>query len=166
MINESYPDNSKIADIVVWDDKYATGIGVIDAQHKHLLEMTNSLYKACITRDKELETVFKNVMSDMVKYVHFHFDAEINLLHAVKYPDCHNHKMKHDALIKDILAVVKEYHEGKHFVPNRFVRTLRDWILSHIAINDSEYGIFVHEQIKSGKLTEKALKEIEKSIEV
>jgi len=117
MTNESYQDNTKYVDIVVWDDKYATGIGVIDAQHMHLLEMTNNLFKACVTRENELETVFKDVMSDMVKYVHFHFDAELKLLHAVNYPNCHDHKSKHDTLIKDILSTVKEITKANILYP-------------------------------------------------
>jgi len=161
MTNENNQDKTKNIEIVIWDDKYATGIDVIDAQHRHLLELTNNLFNACVTRDNKLQAVFRDVMANMVKYVHFHFDAELKLLKAVNYPDYHDHKIKHDTLIRDILAAVKEDNEGKHFVPNRFVRTLKDWVFSHIAINDKEYSIFVHEQIKKGVLTEKKLKEIE-----
>jgi len=156
---------AKNFEIVVWEERYATGIELIDAQHHQLVNLVNQLYRACVAKDEVLPTVFKEVMSNLVKYVNFHFNAELKLLHAVNFPDYHNHKKMHEHLIKDILAAVKEYSEGSLFVPNRFVRTLKDWVFGHIAVNDKEYSLFVHEQIRRGALTQKALKEIEMSID-
>jgi len=156
--------NGKIAEIVAWDDKYNTGIELIDNQHKQLIELTNELYTACRATESVLNAVFKEAMSRMVGYVRYHFEAEIKLQMAIKYPDYQNHKKKHDILIKDILDSVKSHNEGKKFVPNNFVRLLRDWILSHIAVEDKNYALYAREQIKKGALTEEALKDIEKSV--
>ena len=156
--------NINNSEIVVWSDKYATGIELIDNQHHELVELTNQLYIACSTRDDVLQTVFKDAMSNMVKYVRFHFAAELKLLNEIKYPDYNNHKKMHDSLVKNILEAVKEYGEGKKFVPNNFVRTLKDWIFGHIAVYDKLYSAYVIEQIRKGALTKKALKEIELSV--
>lgn len=150
--------------IVVWDNKYNTGIELIDSQHKQLIELTNKLFIACREDDDVLQAVFKNAMSRMVEYVRFHFDAEIRLLTALKYPDLQNHKKKHDGLVEDILEASIEYNEGRKYVPNNFTRTLRDWILSHIGFYDKAYTLYVREQIRTGKLTEKKFREIELSI--
>ena len=160
MLNEN---NQSDIEIVVWDEKYSTGIHLIDTQHKQLIDITNQLYARCLKKDDVLEAAFKDTMSHMVEYVKFHFNAELKMLRAVNFPDFHNHKKQHDSMIQNILAAAKEYNEGKKFVPNNFVRTLRDWILSHIAVYDKAYGFYIFEQIKNGTMTEKDLKEIEKS---
>jgi len=151
-------------EIVSWSDKYATGIELIDEQHHQLVDLTNELYRACLSGGDERLTVFKDAMSRMVEYVRFHFTAELKLLDAIKYPDYNNHKKMHNDLVAEILEASKKYHDGKVFVPNKFVRTLRDWVFGHIALYDKIYSAYVEEQIKEGKLTKKMLKEIELSI--
>jgi len=151
-------------EIISWDLKYATGINVIDSQHKKLVILTNELYAACLNKDDKLQTAFKTAMSRMVDYVTFHFNAENNLLKAIEYPDWTNHKKMHDALIKKILDTVQDYKDGKKFVPNNFVRTLVDWVFSHIAFYDKQYSLYAMDRIRVGILTKEKLHEIEKSI--
>jgi len=142
-------------DMVVWDDKYATGIGLIDSQHKELFSLTNELFRACMGGEEELKDVFKETMGRMVEYVRFHFGAEQELLQRINYPEYHEHKRQHDILIRDILGAVQEYNKGEKFVPNQFVRTMRDWILSHIALTDKQYALFIAAQKKKGLLSDK-----------
>jgi hemerythrin len=154
----------KNTEIIIWNDKYSTGIQAIDNQHRQLVELTNQLYLACMAGEEVLYTVFKDAMSRMVEYVRFHFTAELKLLAAINFPDYHHHKKMHDDLVRDILEAAKEFNEGKKFVPNNFVRTLKDWIFGHIAVYDKIYAAFAAEQLRTGVLTDKELKEIELSI--
>jgi len=146
---------SNNTDIVVWDEKYATGIPLIDSQHKELFSLTNELFRACLGGDIALQGVFKETMGRMVDYVRFHFSAEQDLLQKINYPDYQEHKKQHDTLVVKILEAVKEYSEGKKLVPNQFVRTLKDWILSHIAHYDKLYASYIAAQKKSGLLSDK-----------
>ena len=141
-------------DLVVWDDKYATGITMIDNQHKELFSLTNELFNACLDGDEMVKTVFKETMERMVAYVRFHFGAEQELLQRINYPQFHEHKKQHEELVLDILDAVKGYNEGKKFVANHFVRTLRDWILSHIALADQLYVSYLAAQKKKGQLSD------------
>jgi len=151
-------------EIISWDIKYATGIGLIDAQHKQLVILANELHAACLTKGDNLHDHFRDAMKRMVDYVHFHFDAEVKLLAAINYPDSANHKKMHDTLIKNIIDASKDYGDGKKFVPNNFVRTLVDWVFSHIAFYDKQYSLFAVEKLRTGSLTHEKLKEIEKAI--
>ena len=138
--------------IVSWEPKYATGIELIDVQHRQLVVLTNELYKACRMGDTALQTVFKDAMSSMVEYVRFHFSAELDLLQCIKYPGFAAHKKEHDNLIKNILEAAKDYNVGKKFIPNSFVRTLKDWVFGHIAVSDRLYALYISEQKKKGLL--------------
>jgi len=150
-------NQKEIGDMVVWDEKYATGIELIDSQHKELFSLTNELFHACVSNDEVLKGVFKETMERMVDYVRFHFGAEQVILQRINYPDYAEHKRQHDVLVRNILASVKEYNEGKKLVPNQFVRTLRDWILSHIAMTDKQYVLYIHAQKKKGLLSDKEI---------
>jgi hemerythrin len=152
-------ENTNDIDLVVWDDKYATGIELIDSQHKELFSLTNELFHACLGVDdyESLDDVFKETMERMVEYVRFHFGAEQVMLQRIKYPEYQEHKKEHDTLVIKILEAVKEYNTGQKRVPNQFVRVLRDWILSHIALSDKLYAFYIAAQKKKGLLSDKEI---------
>ena len=152
--------SAQTAEIVAWGPMYATGIPLIDFQHKELVSLTNQLYRACTMGEDALQTVFKEAMSRMVDYVRFHFAAELKLLEAIQYPEFPNHKKMHETLVGSILEAVKEQKEGKKFVPNNFVRTLRDWVFGHIAIEDRKYSLYVAKQKRLGLLTDQQINSI------
>jgi hemerythrin len=128
---------------VEWDDRYSVGIPLIDDQHKHLIELTNGLYACCIGRGEDVQACFRDAIRGAVDYVKYHFAAEEKILENVKYPGIAAHKKEHESFVVKILAEVKDFEEGKKFVPNIFVRFLRDWILAHIAVEDKKYAGFI-----------------------
>ena len=91
------------------------------------------------------------------QYVRFHFTSELELLKKINYPKYSDHKSKHDILIKQIFAAAEEFNTGEKFVPNHFVRTLKDWVFSHIAVEDRIYADYVAVQKNKGLLSDKDL---------
>ncbi|MDR0495307.1 MAG: bacteriohemerythrin [Treponema sp.] len=152
--NVTQADNHEI---IPWTHALVIGIELIDNQHKQLIMLTNELYRACLRGGTTLEAVFKETMSRMVEYVRFHFTTEQAMLQRVHYPDYAEHKKEHDSLIKTVLETTKDYSDGKKFVPNNFVRFLKDWIVSHIGYNDKIYAAYIMDQMKKGLLTKKYL---------
>ena len=140
--------------LIVWSEKYVMGIDLLDRQHRELVEIINRLYGACLHGGAEIEATFKESMGRMVEYVRFHFAAEMELLEKIGYPNYAEHKKQHDQLVQNILDAAKDYGKGGTFVPNKFVRTLRDWVLSHIAVYDRSYSEYVAEQRKKGLLAD------------
>ena len=92
---------------VSWDVSYDVGVPHVDKQHRHLVDLINSLYNACLGEKAELEETFKSVMKELVEYV----------------------------------KSVNAYKNGKQFVPNSFVRFLRDWLFNHILIDDKAWSL-------------------------
>jgi len=140
--------------LVTWDDSFATGILLIDNQHMELVRITNELFNACLAGKDKAGSTFKEIMTHMVDYVRLHFSTEHELMERINYPDYKNHKTQHDMLIKQILEAADEFNKGNKFVPNFFVRTLKEWILSHVAVYDKDYALFVQDQKKKGLLTD------------
>ena len=152
--NNTVPGDSQDS-IVKWDNKYTTGIELIDTQHKELVALTNMLFRACLSGQED--SVFRETMTRMVAYVRFHFETEQQMLEGLGYPDYLNHKQQHDSMIKTILDAAKDYKEGKQFVPNKFVRALKDWIFGHIAIFDKAYAVYIAAHKEKGLLTDQQI---------
>jgi hemerythrin len=143
-----YDDKS----LVEWDNRYLVGIQMIDDQHKELIELTNNLYAGCLKGDETARIYFKEAIHGAVDYVKFHFAAEEKLLESVQYPDLQDHKKHHETFVKKIIEDVKSFESGKSFVPNEFVRYLKDWILTHIALMDKKYAAYILNLKKQGGL--------------
>ena len=138
--------------IVAWDDKFNTGNELIDNQHKELIRLTNELYNACLSGKEAIKNIFPDTMKRMVNYVKFHFDAEQKYLEQINYPDFSMHIKMHEELVKKILDAVQNYQDNNKFTPIQFVKTLREWVLSHIGFYDKQYAHFAAEQRKKGLL--------------
>ena len=138
---------------VVWGDRYILGLNTIDSQHKQLLDLTNELYKACRQGDEVVDEAFRVVIHKLVDYVKFHLSGEEKMLLKINYPNYAAHKKEHDGFVIKVLEEVRNFESGKTFVPNNFVRFLRDWVLAHIAVSDKLYAEYIMKLKKEGKLT-------------
>ncbi|MDR2313283.1 MAG: bacteriohemerythrin [Spirochaetaceae bacterium] len=144
--------------LVEWSDRYRIGIPLIDEQHKKLIDMTNTLYTGCLEGDRAARIYFLKTIHDAVDYVRFHFSTEEKLLERIKYPDLAAHKKEHEDFAREIISQVQAFQMGKAFVPNVFVRYLRDWVLTHIAVSDKLYAAYLLELKKQGVLFNLAIK--------
>jgi len=137
---------------IPWEDRFAVGIPLIDDQHKDLLKLANALYDTCRQGKEFVPAGFRTAAVAAVEYVKVHFSVEEKIMERVGYPDMAEHKAKHQEFVIKVLAEVKNFEEGKAFVPNRFVLFLRDWILSHIALVDKKMAHYVLDMAKKGQL--------------
>jgi hemerythrin len=138
--------------LVEWDDRYSVAIPLIDDQHKELIRLTNDLYKGCLAGEEAARVNFMAAIKGTVDYVKYHFGVEEKLLQKINYPELAEHKRAHEEFVKHILNEVQSFQDGKKFVPNLFVRYLRDWILSHIAMADRAYAAYILNLKKEGAL--------------
>jgi len=133
---------NNIDSIVTWSDSLLVGIEFLDNQHKHLVELTNELYRACMLGGNTLDDVFKATMRRMADYVRLHFATEQKLFKLISYPDSLEHKKEHDTLVFRVIKTLKEYEGDKNFIPLDFVQFLKDWIIDHVAKSDQKYAAF------------------------
>jgi hemerythrin len=138
--------------LIEWSEKFSVGIPLIDEQHKELIRLTNELYQGCLTGDDAARVFFFKAIRGALDYVNYHFSAEEKLLENAKYPDLAQHRKQHEDFVRRMVGDVQSFQEGRKFVPNNFVRYLKDWILSHIAIMDTQYAKYILDLKKQGKL--------------
>ncbi|MCL1815630.1 MAG: bacteriohemerythrin [Treponema sp.] len=127
-------------EIVTWHRSYSVSIPLIDSQHMELINLTNKLYRSCLRgRDSSLE-VFMVVLRGAVDYVGYHFSTEEKIMERVEYPNFGAHKREHNDFVREVLKSVDDLSKGGTVNPLGFVKYLKDWVLTHIAVTDSALG--------------------------
>lgn len=131
------------SDYIVWDKSLELGIPAIDAQHKKLVALCNSLHES-LMRVKSGETndwrdPFKDALQDAANYVVTHFKSEEVLMKAAGYTSYDAHKHSHDVFTAKVLESVRNFNDTSLSDAFQFVRFLYEWILTHVAREDKFY---------------------------
>lgn len=127
--------------IVEWSPALATGIELIDHQHKMLCLYINTLYRATI-QDAGVKEIADIV--DLLKvYTATHFATEERYFDLSEYPDAESHKQIHASFVSKVIQVQKDLYTGKITVGNDLLKFLKDWLVNHIRGTDHEYASFL-----------------------
>ena len=141
---------------VTWSDRYSMGVKVVDDQHKGLLNFVNELFNHSTGDEYEEREYFKSVIQEAVKYIKTHFETEEKLMTSTKFPGYLAHKKVHDEFTKTVIKSVKDFEGGKRLVLEKFAYFLKDWVLTHVAVEDVKYAEYFRKiatRNKDGKLT-------------
>ena len=145
-------------EIVTWQKSYSVNIPLVDSQHMELVNLTNKLYRSAMKgRDQSKET-FMGVLRGAVDYVGYHFSTEEKIMERVGYPGFSAHKKEHTDFVREVLKSVNEFSQGNLFNPLPFIKYLKDWVLTHIAVSDAAMGNYLVNLKRSGDLQNITLK--------
>lgn len=130
----------KQAVFVVLDDRYLTGISVVDEQHKKLVKLCNELYNA-VMRERGTGSVdytdhVKKALQECSSYAQSHFRTEEKLMTACKFSGYKEHKFRHEQFIKRVLVDSRNFDAMNLEKAMSFLNFLKEWVLSHIAHED------------------------------
>jgi hemerythrin len=123
--------------LIIWIDKYSTGFKDIDAQHKKLVNLINSLFDAI--GQKNRKTLLNQAFTELVNYAVYHFDLEEKLMIQYKYPDYANHKKEHLLFVEKVNKYLADFDKGDDKVLLKIINFLKDWLLQHIMGTDKQY---------------------------
>ena len=121
---------------IEWDAKLETGIEVIDAQHKRIVEYINDLEVAKGKGDKKLAN---DVIEQLIDYTQSHFGFEEAMLEDVGYKFLKPHKKVHELFIRRITEFTLRSAKGEDIL-DELQSVLSKWLLNHIANEDRDYA--------------------------
>ncbi len=128
--------------LVQWDGTLAVGVEALDAQHKYLFAIINSLHeKSCTRTDK---AALMETLDSLDNYVRFHFRTEEELLERHGFPDLFPHQQAHGVFERKV-EELKSQAAG-HFDPALLAEALiflLDWLVAHIQKVDLKYAPFL-----------------------
>jgi hemerythrin len=130
--------------LFIWSSTYELGIPAMDRQHLTLVEAINELHDAMLA-GRDRETVQKTI-HQLINYTTVHFESEEQLLTAKGYPTFADHRMQHHAFLARVLEFHNQYMDGRVVLSAEILQFLKDWLATHILVEDRSYAVWMKER--------------------
>ena len=121
-----------------WTANLATGNGMIDQDHKHLIALVNKLNDAMA--GGKGNAVLGQVLDELIAYTVSHFAREERLMQQIAYPDYAAHKAEHQKLIGEVQELRGKFAPGAVTLSSKVYLFLCDWLNTHIKSADVRLG--------------------------
>lgn len=137
---------------VEWSEDLATGVEVIDNQHKEIFRRIDGLLEACMA-GKGREAV-AGVLAFLENYVIEHFAAEEKIQRDNLYPEYANHRAMHAAFIEDVEKLKQQFEQEGPSLAMVMVtnRKVVDWLVHHIKKSDKALGNYLKSKGYKGNI--------------
>lgn len=121
------------------------GIPLIDIQHLWLIKMIVDMDEAMSDSASTQIAVFSQTISEVLEYIDVHFRTEEELMKVIGFEDLENHQKKHEHFEKFVEKRIWDFEMGNKRAAMTLVSDLRQWLTSHIAIEDRQLTGFYRE---------------------
>lgn len=123
--------------LVPWTSALATGVKIVDQQHKVLVGMVNKLYVGM--KSGQGQGVLKKLLEDLATYTVQHFDMEERYFDQFNYAETAAHKKAHTELKSQVMDFIGKVNSGTANISMDLMNFLRDWLVNHICKTDKRY---------------------------
>jgi hemerythrin len=126
--------------VLTWSPELATGIQVIDDQHRQLLSHAGEALEALGRRDRR--EVIERTLSFLMSYVRYHFASEESHMLRLRYPRLEEHRAEHRDYLRRLEAL-RSHFEGEGDSPAVSMAVdslLGAWLLDHIGRTDRDFA--------------------------
>lgn len=125
------------SDIFVWDSQFETGLPELDRQHRHLVDLVNSLAKMLSTETGPIEDALLSIFDELADYVTFHFGYEEMLMSTVAASASDKaHKQAHEDFKARLEESRHEVATAPFEVTGHLLTFLSRWLMFHIIGTD------------------------------
>ena len=127
----------------IWDNKFNTGVDVVDEQHRKLVDLINRL--GSISAHLTSTTELGEILTELANYTVYHFNTEEDLMKQYAVDAGHQdvHIKAHHHFI-DQVTVAAKILMGSSDVNNQLVapllKYLTNWLVQHILGSDARMG--------------------------
>ena len=125
-----------ILEHIVWSSKLDVGVAVIDADHRALVELYNSIIDASASRDR---IRLAQLLEQLGNTTAAHFETEDKLMVQFGYEDAAAHRKEHQELLHEYGHQVEDWREN-HISSELLCRFMYRWLLRHVIAADKPLG--------------------------
>ncbi len=129
--------------MIEWNEKYKTGIELVDQQHKELFRLFNRIYE--LYNNKLLIDKYDKIivaLEELKDYTKYHFKAEEEYMLSIRYKKFFEHKLKHEDFINKIDSI--DYNIIDNDQQNNLLELLKfvtDWLVEHVITVDKQISL-------------------------
>lgn len=121
-------------------------VPLIDMQHLWLIKMVVELEIALREKYDTRLNQLSDLLPDVKRYINEHFMAEETMMNALGYPQASSHKKLHDLFVRTVAGHNADYATRTRQGAAIMVHDLKDWLLSHIVIEDAKFAKLCREK--------------------
>ncbi|MBF0310167.1 MAG: bacteriohemerythrin [Magnetococcales bacterium] len=123
---------------LIWEDHFSVGLARMDAHHKKLMQIINSLM-VTVEQGSNTKAVLQSLQA-LQHFLQFHFVEEEELMRFYQYPRLMEHEEAHKKILETIQNL-KSTAKESHLLREEHVESfLSQWLLSHVLQDDHGYG--------------------------
>lgn len=123
--------------IANWKPEYSVSVKSIDEDHQKLFDLINQLFDS-MTKGRGKE-IINDIISELEKYVVFHFGREEMYFRVTNYPFASQHIKEHQYFKQKVVELKKDIASDKGTVAPDVLGFLSDWLKNHITKSDKAY---------------------------
>ena len=124
--------------MIYWDDKFSTGVGVIDHDHQALFGLINNVSSAA-SDSKEMWRV-SLAIDALNDYASGHFLREEALMLLCGYTALRRHSVEHEVFRQAVKSLKHLYAVSPAVISiEGLICFLEEWLSNHIVISDHAY---------------------------
>ena len=127
--------------LIVWSDNLVIDSGLIDSQHKKLVQLINDLYSAFL--QGKANDISENIIEELVEYTVSHFQTEEKWFEEINYVNTAEHKKQHQDFVDSIIDFKNKLELKEVSLSYDIMNFLRKWLQEHILIEDRKYVPFL-----------------------
>lgn len=144
-VPQKYMADNKPAEkkFIVFSSEFSVGIAEIDEQHTKIMDYINQIH-AAVKKDQPINEI-KKILGDLAKFTVDHFANEERYFDRFNYPETKKHKAIHEKLLGRVTGIISQINEGKEVNFIDALTFLKDWLQTHILIEDKQYGPFLNQ---------------------
>lgn len=121
-------------------------VPLIDMQHLWLIKMVVELSEALRLDYEKRANLLNDILPDVKQYIQEHFGAEEAMMDALDYPARAGHKNQHTVFVRTVTSHDADYATRTRQGASVLVNDLKDWLLSHIVIEDAKFAKLCREK--------------------
>ena len=131
--------------MIIWEEKFATGVAELDKQHKNLFKYTNDLGEY-ISNNFGSQATTDRMMRFLGQYIKVHFNHEETCMFKHSCPIANKNQDAHQKFIKKFKETeerIKLEESGDNAL-RELHHFLETWLVDHICRIDTQLKVCVH----------------------
>ena len=135
-----------------WTDDLYTGSGLIDGDHRKLVDVLNAFILSM--HDDERGSRVSKAMDDLLAYTREHFIREEAEMERIRYVAALAHKAEHTKLLRQLIELKEMLDAGGRINVPAVTDFLSGWLRDHILTADMKLAATLKQQHGSAQVAQ------------
>lgn len=141
-----------------WKESFSVNVEEMDRQHQKFITLVTELNE--VAEKQNIDDIqFRELFQELANYAATHFREEEDLLASIDYLGLDQQKKHHAFFMEELNRLNEKFCQGDKPAVRGMVDFLRDWLFSHVLMEDQRYAAAFPQKPPRTSLSEAKTKE-------